>query len=359
MARFHPGRPAPQSWTTPSTAAPPALREAPPPEPPRSKLLDRVRRQIRLRHYSVRTEESYVAWIRRFVLYSGRRHPAGMGEREISQFLSSLAVGRKVTASTQNQALNAILFLYREVLGQDLPWLENVVRAKASRRLPVVLTQEEVQRVLDQLCGTPKLMAMLLYGSGLRLLECLTLRVKDADLGANQIVVRGGKGARDRITLLPQAIKPELIRQLEAGRAQHESDLAEGAGWVALPGALGRKYPNAGREWAWQWVFPATRVYTDRESGQHRRHHLRETVLQKQVREAVRRARISKPATCHTFRHSFATHLLEDGHDIRTVQELLGHRDVSTTMIYTHVLNRGWGAVRSPADRLLSKWKTD
>ncbi len=359
MARFHQGRATSQSWPPTSTAAPPVLREAPPPEAPRPKLLDRVRGQIRLRHYSRRTEESYGSWIRRFILYSGRRHPAGMGEREISQFLSSLAVDRKVTASTLNQALSAILFLYREVLGQDLPWLENVVRAKAPRRLPVVLTQDEVQQILDELLGTPKLMATLLYGSGLRLLECLTLRVKDVDLGANQIVVRGGKGARDRITLLPQAIKPMLEEHLQAVRVQHGQDLGRGAGWVHLPGALGRKYPNAGREWAWQWVFPATRVYVDRKSGQHRRHHLHESVLQKQVREAVKRSRISKPATCHTFRHSFATHLLESGHDIRTVQELLGHRDVSTTMIYTHVLNRGWGAVKSPADRLHRKSRPD
>jgi len=270
----------------------------------------------------------------------------------MTQFLTSLAVRRKVAASTQNQALSALLFLYREVLGQEVPWLDGIVHAKRPRRLPVVLTREEIRAVLGQLNGVPRLMALLLYGAGLRVLECARLRVKDIDFASNQIVVRAGKGDRDRVTMLPAAVKADLARHLELVRRQYDQDLKRGAGWVELPGALMRKYPNAGREWGWQWVFPATRIYVDRSTGQRRRHHLHETVLQRAVRDAIRRAGIAKHATCHTFRHSFATHLLEGGHDIRTVQELLGHRDVSTTMIYTHVLNRGPGAVRSPADRL-------
>jgi integron integrase len=316
-------------------------------------LLDRVRDAVSARHYSRRTEETYIAWIRRYILFHGKRHPAEMGAGEITQFLTDLAVHRKVAASTQNQALSALLFLYREVLNQEIPWLEDVVRAKRARRLPVVLTRDETRAVLDQLRGVPRLMALLLYGAGLRVLECARLRVKDVDLAANQIVVRAGKGDRDRVTMLPTAVKASLAQHLELARRQHQQDLARGAGWVELPGALMRKYPNAGREWGWQWFFPATRVYVDRVTGQRRRHHLHETVLQHAVADAVRRACIGKPATCHTFRHSFATHLLEDGYDIRTVQELLGHRDVSTTMIYTHVLNRGPAAVRSPADRML------
>lgn len=321
--------------------------------PSKPRLLDRVRDAVRARHYSRRTEEAYVAWIRRFILSQGKRHPAEMGAAEITQFLTALAVRAWVAASTQNQALSALLFLYREVLGQQIPWLEDVVRAKRARRLPVVLTRDETRAVLDRLRGVPRLMALLLYGAGLRVLECARLRVKDVDLVSNQIVVRAGKGDRDRMTMLPAAVKASLAEHLELVRRQHERDLARGAGWVEHPGALMRKYPNAGREWGWQWVFPATRIYVDRVTGQRRRHHLHETVLQRAVAGAVRRAGIGKPATCHTFRHSFATHLLEDGYDIRTVQELLGHRDVSTTMIYTHVLNRGPGAVRSPADRMV------
>jgi integron integrase len=315
-------------------------------------LLERLREVIRARHYSRRTEEAYVRWVRRLVRFHGMRHPREMGETEITSYLTSLAVAGKVSASTQTQALSAILFLYREVLGQDLPWLDDVVRAKVPQRLPVVLTREEVRKILLSLDGTPRLVARLLYGSGLRLLECLRLRVKDVDFGASQIVVRGGKGDRDRRTMLPSSVAPELAKDIEHVRAQHARDLEQGAGWVELPAALARKYPNAGREWAWQWVFPATRHYRDRETGQVRRHHLHETVLQRAVKDAVRRAGVAKPATCHTFRHSFATHLIEDGYDIRTVQELLGHRDLSTTMIYTHVLNRGGRGVRSPADRL-------
>jgi integron integrase len=277
-----------------------------------------------------------------------------MGGPEVTAFLTSLAVDGRVAASTQNQALSALLFLYRDVLGVDLPWLDGIVRAKRPARLPVVLTREEVRAVLARLDGVPRLMACLLYGAGLRVLECCRLRVQDLDFAANQIVVRGGKGDKDRVTMLPSLVKTDLARHLEEVRAQHQRDLAVGAGWVELPTALLRKYPNAGREWAWQWVFPATRIYRDRLTGQRRRHHLHESVLQRAVKDAVRRAGIAKRASPHTLRHSFATHLLEDGHDIRTVQELLGHRDVSTTMMYTHVLNRGPAAVRSPADRIFA-----
>ncbi len=326
-----------------------------PASPQRPRLFDRVRDAMRARHYSRRTEEACIAWIRRYILFHGKRHPSEMGAAEITQFLTSLAVQRRVAASTQNQALNALLFLYlyREVFGGEIPWLDRVVRAKRPRRLPVVLTRDEVRAALGHHTGVPRLMALLLYGAGLRVLECARLRVQDVDFASNQIVVRAGKGDRDRVTMLPATVKANLARHLEFGKRQHEQDLKRGARWVELPGALLRKYPSAGREWAWQWVFPATRLYLDRSTGQRRRHHLHETVLQRAVRDAARRAGVAKRASCHTFRHSFATHLLEDGHDIRTVQELLGHRDVSTTMIYTHVLNRGPGAVRSPADRLL------
>src|SRR5262245_5947987 len=327
-------------------------RETPAPEAPKRRLLDRVREALRARHYSRRTEEAYIAWIRRYIFFHGKRHPAEMGAPEITRFLSSLAVGDKVAASTQNQALGALLFLYRDVLELDLPWLDGIVRAKRPQRLPIVLTREEVRAVLQPLTGVPRLMAYLLYGAGLRLLECCRLRVQDMDFSANQIVVRSGKGDKDRVTILPAAVKSALARHLERVRAQHQRDLQYGAGWVELPTALARKYPNAGREWAWQWVFPATRLYVDRATRQKRRHHLHETVVQREVKAAVRKAGLAKRATPHTFRHSFATHLLEDGHDIRTVQELLGHRDVTTTQIYTHVLNRGPAGVRSPADRL-------
>jgi integron integrase len=293
-----------------------------------------------------------VHWIKRYIFFHGKRHPAEMGAAEVAAFLTSLAVQGKVAASTQNQALSALLFLYREVLGIDLPWLDEVVRAKRPLHLPVVLTREEVRAVLQRLDGVPRLMAVLLYGAGLRLLECCRLRVKDVDFATNQLTIRDGKGHKDRATMLPAAVQADLLGHLERVRRQHEDDLRHGAGWVELPGALLRKYPNAGRAWGWQWVFPATRIYVDRVTSQHRRHHLHESVLQRAVKDAVRSAGLAKPATCHTFRHSFATHLLEDSHDIRTVQELLGHRDVSTTMIYTHVLNRGPAGVRSPADRM-------
>jgi len=329
-----------------------AVHEAGPAGAPKPRLLDRVRETVRTRHYSRRTEKAYVHWIKRYIFFHGKRHPAEMGAPEVTAFLTSLAVHDKVAASTQNQALSAVLFLYREVLGVELPWLDDVVRAKRPLHLPVVLTRDEVRAVLQRLDGVPRLMALLLYGAGLRLLECCRLRVKDVDFATNQIVIRDGKGHKDRMTMLPAAVKAALTAHLEGAREQHQADLRHGAGWVELPGALLRKYPNAGREWGWQWVFPATRLYVEPVTGQRRRHHLHESVLQRAVKDAVRAARIAKPATCHTFRHSFATHLLEESHDIRTVQELLGHQDVSTTMIYTHVLNRGPAGVQSPADRM-------
>jgi len=313
--------------------------------------MDRVRQAIRARHYSDRTEESYTRWIVRYIRYHRMRHPVEMGQREVTDFLSALATRRNVSPATQNQALSALLFLYREVLQQDLPWLDGIVRAQRPR-LPSVLTRGEVRRVLGHLDGVPLLMARLLYGTGMRLLECCRLRVKDVDFGRRQIIVRAGKGNKDRITLLPAALRADLVRQIERARVVHTSDRSRGDGWVELPGALAAKYPNAGHEWPWQWVFPAARSYWHAPTRTKRRHHLHETVLQRAFRQAVLGSGLSKRATCHTLRHSFATHLLEDGYDIRTVQELLGHRDVSTTMIYTHIINRGWGAVRSPADRL-------
>lgn len=314
------------------------------------KLLELVRMTIRSRHYSRRTEKSYVGWIKRFILFHGKRHPREMGEGEITSFLSHLATKRRVSASTQNQALSAILFLYREVLKMDLEWLDGFVRAQQPHRLPTVLTRDEARAVLDRLHGTPWLMASLLYGAGLRLLECARLRVKDIEFVRMEIVVRDGKGRKDRITLLPIGLKRPLIEHLARVRIQHKRDLQAGRGSVALPYALMRKYSNAARDWAWQWVFPATRFYIDSDTGERRRHHLHESVLQRAVKEAVRAAGISKPATCHTLRHSFATHLLERGYDIRTIQELLGHSDVNTTMIYTHVLNSGGRGVKSPLD---------
>jgi integron integrase len=302
-------------------------QESGPPEPPKPRLLDRVRHAIETRHYSRRTEKAYLHWIKRHIFFHGKRHPAEMGAAEVAAFLTSFAVQGKVAASTQNQALSALLFLYREVLGVDLPWLDEVVRAKRPLHLPVVLTREELRAVLLRLDGVPRLMAVLLYGAGLRLLECRRLRAKDVDFATNQLTIRDGKGHKDRATMLPAAVKADRLAHLERVRRQHEDDLRHGAGWVELPGALLRKYPNAGRAWGWQWVFPATRI-VDRVTSQHRRHHLHESVLQR------------------------AVILLEDSRDIRTVQELLGHRDVSTTMIYTHVLNRGPAGVRSPADRM-------
>jgi integron integrase len=290
--------------------------------------------------------------VRRFILFHHKRHPAELGGPEVTAFLNWLAQARQVSASTQTQALSALLFLYRHVLGIDLPWMTEVVRAPARVRLPVVLTRDEVRILLQRLDGAERLVAMLLYGSGLRLLEALRLRIKDIDFRQDQVTVRGGKGDKDRITMLPQSIKPDLDRHLVAVRSLHQRDLEAGAGHVVLPNALARKYPNADREWPWQWVFPAGRLFTDSSTGERRRHHLHPSVVQRAVSRAVRQAGLVKRATCHSLRHSFATHLLEDGYDIRTVQELLGHGDVSTTMIYTHVLNRGAFGVRSPADRV-------
>ncbi len=315
-------------------------------------LSQRVRAAIRLRHLSPRTEEAYLGWIRRYHEMNGGRDPARLGAQEVTAFLSRLATEDRVAASTQNQALAALLFLYRDVLGVDLPWLDGLVRARRPQRLPTVLTRDEVSRVLSRLEGTPRLMAGLLYGAGLRLMECCRLRVKDLDFERHQVTVREGKGDKDRPAILPACLAPALRAHLERWAADHEAERRGGGGWVELPHALERKLPNAGQSWPWQWVFPATRTYTHPETGQRRRHHLHETVIQGAVHDAVRAAGLQKRATCHTLRHSFATHLLEDGYDIRTVQDLLGHADVSTTMIYTHVLNRGPAGVRSPADRL-------
>ena len=320
--------------------------------PGQRKLLVEVRRALRVRGYSGRTEEAYVAWIRRFVLSQGKRHPSEMGEPEVTAFLSFLASAGRVSASTQNQALAALLFLYGEVLKRPVGWMANLVRAQPRQRLPVVLTRDEVRAVLDHLSGVPQLVTRLLYGAGLRLLEGLTLRVKDLDFAKAEIRIRAGKGGRDRVTMLPLVLRADLEAHLESVRRQHTQDLAGGAGWVELLGALVRKYVHAGRDWGWQWVFPGSRTLQDPASGHVGRAHLHETVIQRAFRVAVQAAGIHKAAHCHTLRHSFATHLLESGYDIRTVQELLGHRDVSTTMIYTHVLNRGGLGVKSPADSL-------
>lgn len=314
------------------------------------RLLDQVRNLIEMKHMSRRTATAYVYWIKRFILFHNKRHPAELGSGEIAAFLSHLATSRRVAASTQNQALNAIAFLYTQVLKQQPGDFSQFVRAKRPKRLPMVLTRKEVEEVLARLEGIHWLMAGLLYGSGLRLLECVRLRIKDIDFGYGQILVRDAKGEKDRVTVLPDRLHEPLKRQIDRARAVHQEDLAAGFGEVALPYALRRKYPNAAREWCWQYVFPASRRYFDRTARNQRRHHLHESVLQRAIKQAVRRAGISKPASCHTLRHCFATHLLEDGYDIRTVQELLGHRDVRTTMIYTHVLNRNRHAVRSPLD---------
>jgi integron integrase len=315
------------------------------------RLLDRVRAGLRARHYSRRTESAYVGWIRRFILFHGKRHPAEMGGAEVGAYLSNLASEGKVSASTQNQALAALLFLYQQVLGRELEWLGDLVHAKRPKHVPVVLSRQEARDVLARLQGPVWLVCALLYGGGLRLLEALRLRVKDIDLDRREITVRRGKGQKDRRTVLPNALVEGLRSHLATVKSLHEADLEMGAGAVALPDALARKYPSAPREWSWQWVFPATRTYTDPATGEVRRHHLHETVIQRAVRRAALAAGITKSVGPHTLRHSFATHLLEDGYDIRTIQELLGHRDVSTTMIYTHVLNRGASGVRSPLDR--------
>ncbi len=315
------------------------------------KLLDQVRQQIRLRNYSIRTERVYAEWIKRFIRFHAYRHPAEMGAAEIEAYLTHLAVKRDVSASTQNQALAALLFLYKQVLKQDLPWLDNVVRAKRPQHMPVVLTRDEVQRVLARLSGVPWLVASLLYGAGLRLTEALRLRVKDVEFSRREILVRDGKGQKDRVTVLPGTVIAVLQEHLLKVKRLHERDLAEGFGRANLPYALARKYPNAAAEWGWQFVFPSVNRSEDPRGAGTFRHHIHEKTIQRHMREAVRQAGIIKPATPHTLRHCFATHLLEAGQDIRTVQELLGHADVKTTMIYTHVLNRGGLAVLSPLDR--------
>jgi len=316
------------------------------------RLLESLRREIRVRHYSARTEDAYVGWVRRYVRFHGLRHPRVLDERHVERFLSHLALDGRVAAPTQNQALAALLFLYRDVLRVPLAFPDGVARAKGHRRLPDVLTRSEVWAVLGQLRGTSALVGLLLYGGGLRLLECLGLRVKDVDLARGELVVRAGKGGKDRRTMLADAAREPLRRHLVAVERLHARDLSSGGGHVVLPDALARKYPGASREWRWQFVFPARRRYRDPVTGGFGRHHLDPSAVQRAVAAAVRRAGIAKRATCHTFRHSFATHLLEDGYDLRTIQELLGHRNVATTMIYTHVLNRGGRGVRSPADGL-------
>jgi integron integrase len=318
------------------------------------RLLDRVRQAIRTRHYSFRTEKAYVSWIKRFIFFNLKRHPDELGEKEVTSFLSYLATDCKVSASTQNQARNAILFLYKNVLNRNLEWMDGIVHAKGPVRLPVVLSRSEAAELLRHIHGTPWLISAIMYGSGLRLLEGCRLRLKDVDFHRRELTVRDGKGQKDRVTVFPVSLLKPLAAHLERAHRQHQEDLKNGAGSVELPFALARKSPRAAWQWAWQWVFPATRLHVDRETGHRRRHHLHESVVQRAIKEAVRVAGISKAPTSHSLRHSFATHLLEDGYDIRTVQELLGHSDVSTTMIYTHVLLRGGKAVRSPIDTVLS-----
>jgi integron integrase len=315
-------------------------------------LLDQVRDRIRVKHYSIRTETQYVQWIRRFILFHDKRHPKDMGAPELEAFLTHLAVEGNVAAATQNQALSALLFLYREVLKINLPWLDGVVRAKTPQRLPVVLTRQEVASVLERMSGVYGLLAQLLYGTGMRLMECVRLRVKDVDFERAEIVVRDGKGAKDRITMLPQTLIAPLQAHLRTRRQLFDDDRVNGKASVFMPNALDRKYPNAGTDWAWQYIFPSGSYSVDPRSGEERRHHLDEKLLQRAVKKAVQASGIAKLATPHTFRHSFATHLLQSGYDIRTVQELLGHADVATTMIYTHVLNKGGRGVTSPLDAM-------
>ncbi|MDX2030319.1 MAG: integron integrase [Blastocatellia bacterium] len=320
--------------------------------PQTTTLFDQIRTALRLRGMSYRTEQAYIDWARQFILFHRKRHPKEMGAEEIRAFLSALVNIRNVAPATQNQALHALLFLYREVLQIELPRISGLQPAKKPTKVPTVFTEEEVQRILEQMQGTKKLMARLLYGTGIRLNELLRLRVQDLDFGRNQIVVRQGKGNKDRLTMMPQSLRTPLREHLRGVKTAHEADLRAGFGAVLLPYALEKKYPEAAREWKWQYVFPAPRRSRDPRSGDERRHHLDPSMLQKAVREAIRKAGINKHGSCHTFRHSFATHLLESGYDIRTVQELLGHADVATTMIYTHVLNRGGLGVRSPLDKL-------
>ena len=315
------------------------------------KLLDQVRGKIRLKHYSIRTEQAYADWVKRFILHFGKRHPRDLGAAEVEQFLTYLAVNKNVSASTQNQAKSALLFLYKEVLGLELPWLDKIEQAKTPQHLPVVLSIDEVQNLLSRLSGTYWLIASLLYGTGMRLMECLRLRVKDLDFNRHEILIRDGKGFKDRVTMLPDALLGSLEKHLIKVRQLHQADLRQGYGAVYLPFALERKYPNAAKEWGWQYVFPSAKLSNDPHSLVMRRHHVQDQSVQRAVKQAVRDADLTKLATPHTLRHSFATHLLQSGYDIRTVQELLGHSDVSTTMIYTHVLNRGGKGVISPLDR--------
>jgi integron integrase len=309
-----------------------------------------VRDAIRLKHYSIRTEQAYTDWIKRFILFHKKRHPSEMAELEVTEFLTHLARDQNVAASTQNQALSALLFLYKEVLKQEIGWLDQVERAKKPAKLPVVLSPNEVRRLLGELSGTVRLMASLLYGSGLRLMECVRLRVKDIDFAYAQITVRDAKGGKDRVTMLPVELVNPLHTHLARAKTQHDQDLEDGHGDVFLPFALERKFPKAQREWIWQYVFASSRLATDPRTGKRQRHHMAEGILQNALKEAVRKSGLTKPASCHSLRHSFATHLLEKGYDIRTVQELLGHKDVSTTMIYTHVLNKPGIGVKSPLD---------
>lgn len=318
---------------------------------PAPRLLDEVRRVLRLKHYSLRTETTYVAWIRRFILTNDKRHPRDMGEAEVERFLSALAVEGKVAAATQNQALAALLFLYKQVLLIDLPWMEGVVRAKRSMHVPTVLSREEITRVLGRMEGRPWLLASLLYGTGMRLMEVLRLRIKDVDFGRNEITVRDGKGGKDRRTMLPRSLVEPLQRELERALLLHASDVRDGFGEVWMPHALARKYPAAPREAGWQYVFPSPKRAIDPRDGKQRRHHFDDGLLSRALKKACREANVAKQVSAHTLRHSFATHLLEAGYDIRTVQELLGHKDVATTQIYTHVLNRGGHGVLSPLDR--------
>jgi integron integrase len=325
---------------------------AAPPSSPR--LLDQVRERIRVKHYSLRTEQAYVGWIKRYIFFHDKRHPRDMGKVEVEAFLGVLAVERNVSAATQTQALSALLFLYREVLGIELPWLDDLVRAKKPRRLPSVLTRAEVSALLGAMDDPDVVLpARLLYGGGLRLLECLRLRVKDVDVSRREILVRDGKGQKDRVTMLPESLVPQMQVQMETVRQLHARDLANGHGEVWLPDALSVKYPGAARALGWQYMFPAAGFSSDPRSGAVRRHHLDERRVQRAVKKAAEVAGIVKMVSPHTFRHSFATHLLESGYDIRTVQELLGHADVKTTMIYTHVLNRGGRGVVSPLDAVL------
>jgi integron integrase len=348
-------------WPPPARRPPPPARASAPPVPISSavqpgpqppKLLDRLCEALRARHYSPRTEQTYRHWVKRYIFFHHVRHPAEMAEPEINAFLTHLAVKEKVSASTQNQALSALLFLYRHVLGRQIGDLGEVVRARRPMRLPVVLTREEVKAVLGHMTGDKWLMASIMYGAGLRLMECLRLRIQDVDLEAKQILVRDGKGFKDRRTMLPEAVRGPLQAHCARVRQVHQRDLAEGYGRVVLPSALARKYPNAPSAWGWQWVFPQQQCWVNPITGEQGRHHVDESLVQRAVQAAVRQTAIPKHVTCHTFRHAFATHVLESGYDIRTVQELLGHKDVKTTMIYTHVLNRGGLGVRSPVDAL-------